>query len=197
MSVKPPVRAKPADPRTVEAHERIARAARPDGPYNAPPISRPGNDARPPFARPGGPPAAPVRFTPPQLAPPRAAPAAPVEAVDAAALRARATAAVAAQTSTATSASEAPDPGTVLASVPRTDGTQLRVSVHTYEGRPFVRVAPWASRDGGRSWWPVRGKGASVRVRELASVAAALLDALDAAAAGSNDAAQKPDNGTR
>ena len=176
MSVKPPVRAAPADPRTVEAHERIARDARPDGPHNAPPISRPGNDTHPPAARPGGPP---TRF-----APPRAAPAAPVEAVDAAALRARATAAVAAQTSTATSASEAPDPGTVLASVPRTDGTQLRVSVHSFEGKPYVRVAPWASRDGGRSWWPVKGKGASVRVRELASVAAALLDALDVVANG-------------
>ena len=177
MSVKLPVRAAPADPRTVEAHDRIARAARPDGPYNAPPISRPGNDARPPSPRPGGPP---TRFAPPRAAP--AAPAAPVEAVDAAALRARATAAVAAQTSTATSASEAPDPGTVLASVPRTDGTQLRVSVHSFEGKPYVRVAPWASRDNGRSWWPVKGKGASVRVRELAAVAAALLDALDVVA---------------
>ena len=191
MSVKPPVRAAPADPRTVEAHERIARDARPDGPHNAPPISRPGNDARPPFARPGGPPTAPVRFTPPQLAPPRAA---PVEAVDAAALRARATAAVAAQTSTATSASEAPDPGTVLASVPRTDGTQLRVSVHTFEGRPYVRVAPWASRDGGRSWWPIRGKGASVRVRELAAVAAALLDAIDVVG---NDGPSRPQREVR
>ena len=72
----------------------------------------------------------------------------------------------------------APDPGEVLASLPRVDGTELRVSVHVYEGHPFVRVAPWQRGDGG-AWWPVKGKGASVRPRELAHVVVALARALE------------------
>lgn len=78
-----------------------------------------------------------------------------------------------------------PDPGRILARMPRPDGTELRVSLHTYEGRPFVRVGPWQSS--AADAWPVKGKGATVKVRELAAVAGALLDALDAAAA-DNDA---------
>ena len=77
-------------------------------------------------------------------------------------------------------ARNAPDPGRVLVALPRVDGTELRVSLHTYEGRPFVRVAPWSRGPGGDSW-PVRGKGSALKVRELAAVAAALLDALDVA----------------
>jgi hypothetical protein len=51
------------------------------------------------------------------------------------------------------------------------------VSVHVYEGHPFVRVAPWQRGDG--AWWPVKGKGASVRPRELAHVVVALARALE------------------
>ena len=176
-------------------------ANRPDGPHNAPPISRPGNDAHPPAARPGGPPNAPARHGG-RFAPARAATSAPEhqrENVsnydnDVAALRARAAAAVERQRPANTSTAEAPDPGTVLASIARPDGTQLRVSAHTYEGRPFVRVAPWSSRDGGATWWPVKGKGASVKVRELAAVAKALLDAIDVVG---NDGASRPERASR
>lgn len=62
----------------------------------------------------------------------------------------------------------------MFARVSRTDGTEFRVSLHTYEGKPFVRLAPW--RDG----WPVKGKGATVKVRELGAVVAGLCDAMDA-----------------
>lgn len=77
-------------------------------------------------------------------------------------------------------ASRAPDPGRVLVALPRPDGTELRVSLHTYEGRPFVRVAPWSRGTAGDSW-PVKGKGSTLKTRELAAVACALLDALDVA----------------
>ncbi len=77
------------------------------------------------------------------------------------------------------SAREAPDPGRVLVRIARPDGIELRVSVHTYEGKPYVRVAPWKRGDG-ETWWPVKGKGASLKVRELARVASALADAMDA-----------------
>lgn len=130
---------------------------RPDGPHNAPPVAAPSQGARAPAARPGD-----------------------VAAPDVEALRARAATELAHQRPAGTSTPDAPDPGKVLARLPRPDGSELRVSLHTYEGRPFVRVAPWASRDGGRSWWPVKGKGASVKIRELAAVAKGLLDAIGA-----------------
>ena len=76
-------------------------------------------------------------------------------------------------------ASNAPDPGRILARLARNDGSELRVSLHRFEGRPFVRVAPWQSS--APDAWPVKGKGCTVKVRELAAVAAALLDAADAA----------------
>lgn len=107
------------------------------------------------------------------------------------ALRARANAAVTQQKARdARASTNAPDPGTVLATAARPDGTELRVSLHSFEGKPFVRVAPW--QRSGDAWWPVKGKGVTVKVRELATVAAALLDAIDAS---NDDAAKGPREG--
>jgi hypothetical protein len=61
-----------------------------------------------------------------------------------------------------------------------------REAAHTEEiarlefALPFVRVAPWSRGAAGEAW-PVKGKGATLKTRELAAVARALLDALDAA----------------
>ena len=74
------------------------------------------------------------------------------------------------------------DPGQIFAAIDRPDGTQLRVSVHTYEGKPYVRVAPWQSK--ASDAWPLKGKGCSLKMRELSDVARALLDAIDAASVG-------------
>lgn len=80
----------------------------------------------------------------------------------------------------------APDPGEILATFPRTDGTVLRVAVRHWKdpkdtrpgpGAPFVDVRVWQSS--APDAWPVKGKGLSVRPRELATLAAALLDAAD------------------
>lgn len=150
------------------------RDNRPDGPWNAPPVAgaAQGRGAAPTHT---------------------AAPSNDAHGPNVEALRARASNAVDQQRArTATAAANAPDPGRVLVSLPRPDGTQLRVSLHTYEGRPFARVAPWQSTDGA-TWWPVKGKGVTVKVRELASVAAALLDAIEAAA--NDDGANGPRGG--
>lgn len=90
-----------------------------------------------------------------------------------------------------------PDPGRILCRVARSDGTELRVSLHHYEGKPYVRVGPWQSS--APDAWPEKGKGATVKVRELGAVAAALLDALDAIAdaRANNDGAQHGDDGRR
>ncbi len=76
-----------------------------------------------------------------------------------------------------------PDPGHVVADIARTDGTVVRVAVKRYQPE-----GPQQRGDGGavyvdlRVWtgaWPVKGKGVALRPRELARIAAALLDAAD------------------
>lgn len=79
----------------------------------------------------------------------------------------------------APAASKAPDPGQVLSTAVRPDGTELRVSLHHYEGKPFLRIAPWQRGSDG-AWWPVKGKGVSVKVRELGAVGEGLAAAMDA-----------------
>jgi len=71
-----------------------------------------------------------------------------------------------------------PDVGRILARVARHDGTELRVSLHTYNARLFVQIAPWQSANDDA--WPVRGKACTVRRAEVTAVVAGLLDALDA-----------------
>lgn len=65
-----------------------------------------------------------------------------------------------------------------LATIPRGPGEELRLSLDTFEGRPYVNVRVWAIGSDG-AYWPVRGKGVSVRIREIRAVAEALARAYD------------------
>lgn len=70
-----------------------------------------------------------------------------------------------------------PDPpqenGDRLATFERHGGEELRVSLAEFNGHPFVSLRVWApSQDG--QLWPVRGKGVSVKLREVAGLAEAL-----------------------
>ena len=73
-----------------------------------------------------------------------------------------------------------PDQGEVLARVARADGTEMRVSLHAYEGRPYLRIGPW-QRGAGDAWWPVKSKGTTVKVREIGDVVAGLCTAMERA----------------
>lgn len=79
---------------------------------------------------------------------------------------------------------EGPDPGEIIADLARADGTVLRVAVKHWRdpakpgpGVPYVDLRVWQSGDAGA--WPVKGKGVSVKPRELAALAGALLDAAE------------------
>lgn len=74
----------------------------------------------------------------------------------------------------------APDQGEVLARMSRPDGTELRVSSHVYEGKPYLRISPW-QRGEGDSWWPVKGRGCTVKVREIGDVILGLDAAMERA----------------
>jgi hypothetical protein len=70
---------------------------------------------------------------------------------------------------------DAPDEGTILYRARRYDGTELRVSLHTFNGRPFARVGLWQPPRGGSGpWWPVKGRSVTVRLREALGVSEAL-----------------------
>ena len=94
-------------------------------------------------------------------------------------LRARAESYDARHNPPANSNGEKPDEGKVLAKVSRPDGTELRVSLHSFEGKPYVRVGPWQRGRDGATMWPVKGKVTTVRTRELGAVVRALIDAMD------------------
>lgn len=117
------------------------------------------------------------RFTPPQRREEH------TPEPDVTALRARAAALASPKASTSR---EGPDPGEIIADIPRADGTVLRVAVKRYHapnakpgdpGAPCVDVRVWQSGEPGA--WPVKGKGCTVRPRELAALASALLDAAE------------------
>lgn len=123
------------------------------------------------------PPAQPPRYAPPAAPPANAHHEQPHDGpASAAALRAR----LASKTAPASAEQHqrGPDVGRILARVARHDGTELRVSVHTYNGRMFAQLGPWQSS--ADDAWPTRGKMTTVRRAEVAAVVAGLLDALDA-----------------
>lgn len=77
---------------------------------------------------------------------------------------------------------EGPDPGEIIAEIPRPDGTVLRVAVKRWHNPDGPADAPPAVFVDVRLWsgaWPLKGKGVSVRPRELAVIASALLDAAE------------------
>lgn len=77
---------------------------------------------------------------------------------------------------------EAPDPGEIIADIPRADGTVLRIAVKRWRNPDGPVDAPPATFVDVRLWsgaWPVKGKGLSVKPRELAALASALLDAAE------------------
>lgn len=72
------------------------------------------------------------------------------------------------------------DTGQRLATWPRGEGTELRVSWQTYEGHPYLSLRVWKQGEGG-GWWPVKDRSLTVKVRELADLAEAVAAALDLA----------------
>jgi len=85
--------------------------------------------------------------------------------------------------------------GTRLATFPRGNGSEMRVNLSTYEGKPFVSLRLW-ERDQGGAWWPVKGKGCSVRVGEAAELAGVLAAVASGEQGGAPDAHPSPRDDT-
>lgn len=82
----------------------------------------------------------------------------------------------------ATAWAQAPrDDGIRLATLPRNVKgmrEELRVSLATFEGHRYLSLRIWSQDRRSGQWWPVKGKGCSIKLREAREVADALLDGL-------------------
>jgi hypothetical protein len=80
-------------------------------------------------------------------------------------------------------ASGGPAPsGELLAAFPRKGPRglelELRVILDAFEGHPYLALRLW-QRDRAGAWWPLKGRGRSIRSAEAQGVAEALLEARD------------------
>lgn len=73
------------------------------------------------------------------------------------------------------------DTGERLATIPRDDGSEVRISWASYEGKPYLAIQRWRPGVGG--FWPDREQRMTVRLRELSTFAEGLALALDKAEA--------------
>jgi hypothetical protein len=71
------------------------------------------------------------------------------------------------------------DTGIRLATFQRPEG-ELRFTWNTYEDRPYLRLQLWSKGEDG-SFWPVKGQGLTIKVKELPDMADGLQKALDMA----------------
>lgn len=71
------------------------------------------------------------------------------------------------------------DTGIRLATFPRPEG-ELRFTWNVYEDKPYLRFQFWSKGDDG-TFWPVKGAGLSIKVKELPDLAEGVQKALDLA----------------
>jgi hypothetical protein len=63
--------------------------------------------------------------------------------------------------------------GERLATFPRGPDAELRCTLAEYQGNPYIALRVW-ERDTRGAWFPVRGKGCSVRIAEASELAEVL-----------------------
>ena len=68
-----------------------------------------------------------------------------------------------------------------VATIRRSRDEELRISWCEYEGRPYVNLRMWKLGEDGSTWWPVKEKGLTIRIRELPDLADAVAELLNLA----------------
>jgi hypothetical protein len=66
------------------------------------------------------------------------------------------------------------DDGVKLATIPRGADRELRVRWREFKGHYYVDLREWAASTQTGEWWPVKGRGVTVKAREVAEVIVAL-----------------------
>ena len=72
------------------------------------------------------------------------------------------------------------DSGIRLATFPRPEG-ELRFTWNVYEDRPYLRLQLWSKGEDGSSFWPVKGQGFTIKLKDLPDLAEGVQKALDMA----------------
>lgn len=85
--------------------------------------------------------------------------------------------------------------GERLATLPRNQNEELRINLAEYNGRPFIGLRIWAKGSDG-NFWPVKGKGLSIRVAEIDEVIDALGQAREILAEQASGTAERSDRRT-
>jgi hypothetical protein len=67
------------------------------------------------------------------------------------------------------------DDGERLATIDRGSHTELHIGPKEFKGHRFIRLQEWAVNPHNAQWWPSKGKGCSIKLRELEQVVAALV----------------------
>ena len=66
------------------------------------------------------------------------------------------------------------DDGVPLATLGRGPDKQLRIRWREFKGHHFLDIREWAASRQTGEWWPVKGKGITIKPRELVEVIQAL-----------------------
>jgi len=66
------------------------------------------------------------------------------------------------------------DEGVKLATLSRGPDVELRIRAKEFKGHRFIDVREWSRKAADQDWWPVKGRGITIKMRELAQVIAAL-----------------------
>ena len=74
---------------------------------------------------------------------------------------------------------EEPETGKILVSLKRVDGTELRVALREFQGKPWVDLRIWQPGELGTGTWTPTKKGLGLKTRELPEVVEALLAAME------------------
>jgi Transcriptional Coactivator p15 (PC4) len=66
------------------------------------------------------------------------------------------------------------DDGVKLGTLSRGPDTELRIRAKEFKGHRFIDVREWSRTAADQDWWPVKGRGVTIKLRELADVIRAL-----------------------
>lgn len=73
------------------------------------------------------------------------------------------------------------DDGIKIATLGRGPNRELRLRWREYKGHHFLDIREWSVNGSNTQWWPEKGKGITIKARELDDVAAAIAEAITVA----------------
>ena len=71
------------------------------------------------------------------------------------------------------------DDGERLATIERGPNVELRFTLKKFKGHRFIRLQQWEADPHNSQWWPSKGKGFSIKARELDAIGADLIEAME------------------